>query len=67
MKYAKAIVAVIGAALTAASTFVAPGSTWGHIVTIALAAVTAAGVYAVPNTPAVPPAVAALRWQKTAV
>ncbi len=60
-KYAKAIVAVIGAALTAASGFVAPGSAWSHVVTIGLAAVTAASVYAVPNTRAVPAAVKAVQ------
>lgn len=52
MKYSKAIIAVVGAGLTAATGLVAPDSTWGHIITIALAIATAAGVYLVPNDPA---------------
>jgi len=61
--YAKSIVAALGGALTVAATFVAPASTWGHIIAIALGALTVAGVYAVPNTPAVPDAVKAVLGQ----
>lgn len=52
--YAKALVAAIGGGLTVAATFVAPGSTWGHVIAIAIGALTVAGVYAVRNTPVVP-------------
>jgi hypothetical protein len=58
--YRKAIVAILGGVLTATATFVAPGSTWGHVIAIALLALTAAGVYAAPNTKPIPAAVAAV-------
>lgn len=48
-KYTKAIVAAVSAALVTVSTFVAPTSTAGHIVTVALAAAGAVGVYWFPN------------------
>ena len=51
MQYAKAIVAVLGAAVTAAlGIFPSNSQTW-IILTIASAALTAAAVYLVPNTP----------------
>ena len=50
--YAKAIVAVLGAAITAALGIVPEGSTLWGVLTVVAAAVTAIGVYAVPNTPA---------------
>lgn len=56
MPYAKAFVAMLGGALTVAATFVSPGTTWGHVIAVALGAITVAGVYAVPNKPAVPAA-----------
>ena len=52
MKYAKAIVAVVGAALTAAIAIFPQGSTGWNVVTILAAAATAAGVYLVPNSDA---------------
>jgi len=59
--YAKTVAAVVGAGLTAASGIVAPQSTWGHVLTVALVMVTAASVYAVPNArPGVPASAAHL-------
>jgi hypothetical protein len=52
-RYAKALVAVLGAALTAASGL-GIGGGWGQVITVALVAVTAAGVYLVPNARPVP-------------
>jgi len=49
--YAKGIVAIIGAAVTAALGIVPPHTTTWQILTVLAAAVTAAGVYVVPNTP----------------
>lgn len=49
--YAKAIVAIIGATVTAALGIVPPHSTTWEILTVLAAAVTAAGVYLVPNAP----------------
>ena len=54
MSAAKALVAIIGAAVTAALGILPHGTTGWTILTIAAAALTAAGVYLVPNTPAVP-------------
>lgn len=52
MRYAKALVAGLSAALVAAQTAI-PMSTAAHgWVTVALAALAAIGVYAVPNAPA---------------
>lgn len=49
--YAKAVVAIAGAAVTAALGILpAHSSTW-TLLTILAAALTAAGVYLVPNTP----------------
>lgn len=48
-KYAKAIVAVVGAAATAVIGLVGADSTVGKIATVVAAAATAAGVYLVPN------------------
>jgi hypothetical protein len=47
--YAKAVVAALGAGLTAAAGFWGTDSTLGKFIVIALAVVTAVGVYAVPN------------------
>ena len=63
MKYMKAIVAVLGAGVTAALGLGLSG-TWQQVLTIAFALLTAAGVYAAPNTPAVPDAVKVLRAQQ---
>lgn len=52
--YAKAIVAALGAGLTAASGIVAKDSAAGQVITVALAVITAASVYAVPNARPVP-------------
>ena len=49
MVFAKAIVASLGGAITAAIAIVAPGSTVWAALTIVSAAITAAGVYIVPN------------------
>lgn len=49
MKAAKALVAIIGAACTAALGIWGPDTPVGHVLTIALAVCTAAAVYAVPN------------------
>ena len=50
MRYAKALVAIAGAAVTAALGIVPPQSTTWELLTVAAAALTAAGVYFVPNT-----------------
>lgn len=50
-KYAKAIVAIVGSAVTAALAIFPPGTTTYNALTILSAAITAAAVYAVPNTP----------------
>lgn len=52
--YSKAIVAVLGAAITAALGIIPPNSTLWQILTVLAAAVTAASVYAVPNQTAKP-------------
>lgn len=52
--YAKAIVAIIGAALTTALGVIPPNTTLWIVLTILSAAATAAGVYLVPNTPKQP-------------
>jgi len=49
--YAKALVAVVGAAVTAALGLVPPDTTLWQVLTVAAAVLTALGVYAVPNTP----------------
>lgn len=49
--YAKAIVAIIGATLTAALGIFPQGSVSWNVVTILAAACTAAAVYLVPNQP----------------
>jgi NAD-dependent SIR2 family protein deacetylase len=49
-RYAKAIVAVIGAGITAALGIVAPDTDLYNILTVAAAMLTAASVYLVPNT-----------------
>ena len=55
MRYAKALVAVASAACLAAQAAI-PMSTTAHgWVTVAVAALTALGVYAVPNAPAAAP------------
>lgn len=56
MPYAKAIAAIIGAAVTAAlGIFPANTAVW-QVLTIVAAAVTAISVYLVPNTPTPAPA-----------
>lgn len=52
MKYAKALVAILGATLTAALGTVPPQSPVWVVLTILAAAVTAAGVYLTPNAEA---------------
>ena len=49
MKYAKAFVAVAGGAVTAALTLFPPNSQTWQALTILSAAITATGVYLVPN------------------
>lgn len=55
MQYAKAIVAVVGSAVTAALAIFPPGTTVYNLLTIVSAALTAAGVYLVPNRAAPAP------------
>jgi len=51
MQYAKAFVAIAGAAVTAALGIIPPSNaSWGTL-TVLAAALTAAGVYLVPNKP----------------
>lgn len=50
-QYAKAIVAVIGAAITTALGLIPPNTSLWIVLTILSAALTAAGVYLVPNAP----------------
>lgn len=50
MHYAKAIIAILGAGITASLGIVAPDTDLFNILTIAAAVVTAAGVYLVPNS-----------------
>lgn len=52
--YAKAVVAAAGAAVMAAEEFWAPDTTVGRVLVIVSAALTAVGVYAVPNRPSGP-------------
>jgi hypothetical protein len=51
-QYAKAFVAIAGAAVTAALGIVPPASPTWSILTVLAAALTAFGVYQVPNAPA---------------
>ncbi len=53
-KYAKFIVAVLGAVATAVISVFGAGTTAGQVATIVLAALTAAAVYVVPNGPVAP-------------
>lgn len=53
MGYAKAVVAVIGAAVTSALAIFPQGSTVWNALTIASAALTALAVYLVPNSKSV--------------
>lgn len=52
MKYAKALVAIAGSTATAALAIVPPHSVAWQVLTILTAALTASGVYLVPNKPA---------------
>lgn len=52
MKYAKFVVAIVGSAVTAALAIFPPGTSAYNALTILSAALTAAGVYLVPNKPA---------------
>lgn len=52
MTYAKAVVGALGAAVTAALALVPPASTTWNVLTVVAAALTAAGVYLVPNATA---------------
>lgn len=51
-RYAKAIVGIAGATLTAALGLIPPNTTLWIVLTVISAGVTAAGVYLVPNAPA---------------
>lgn len=51
-RYVKFIIAILGAGVTAALGVVSPDTDLFNVLTIAAAVVTAAGVYAAPNTPA---------------
>lgn len=55
MQYAKAIIAIIGAGVTAALGLIPPNTNVWQILTVVSALVTAAGVYLIPNTPPTPP------------
>lgn len=48
-RYAKAIVAIVGAALTASTAFWGTDTTAGRVIAVVLALLTATGVWAVPN------------------
>lgn len=48
-KYAKAVVAIVGAAVTAALGIVPPNSATWQVLTVVAAALTAVAVYTVPN------------------
>ena len=52
-QYAKAFVAIVGAALTAALGLLPAHTTLWTVLTVLAAAVTTAGVYLVPNSPPV--------------
>lgn len=54
LQYAKAIIAALGAALTAVSGIVGEDSTTGRVITIILAIITTLSVYLVPNRDAAP-------------
>ena len=54
MKYAKAVAAIVGAAVTAALGIWGPDTTVGQVLVVVAAVCTAAGVYLVPNQPAEP-------------
>lgn len=56
-KYAKAVAAILGGAVTAALGVVAPDTTLYQVLTVVAALCTAASVYAVSNTPKPPPGV----------
>ena len=60
LKYAKAIIAVAGAAITAAAGLGLTG-TWQQVLTVLAAVCTAAGVYVTPNARPVPDAVKAVQ------
>lgn len=53
MQYAKALVAVAGSTVTAALALFPPSSVTWQVLTVLSAGLTAAGVYLVPNKPAV--------------
>lgn len=55
MKYAKALAAIAGGAVTAAIGIVPPHSTTWQILEVVSATCTAAGVYLVPNKPSPKP------------
>ena len=57
-KYAKGIVATVGAGATAALALVAPHTTLWSVLTVVAAICTAAGVYLVSNEPTPPEGVA---------
>lgn len=61
MKALKALVAVIGGAITSALTIWGPDTTVGQVLVVVAALLTAVSVYLVPNAPAVPDAVRAVR------
>lgn len=52
--YAKAIIAILGAGITAALGIIAPDTDLFNVLTVAAAVVTAAGVYLIPNLDPVP-------------
>jgi peptidoglycan/LPS O-acetylase OafA/YrhL len=65
MQYAKALVAIAGAAITAALGIIPANTTTWQLLTIAAALVTALGVYLVPNQPAKAAAKPAVRHPTT--
>lgn len=60
-RYIKAIVAVIGGAVTSALTIWGPDTTVGQVLVVASAMITALSVYAFPNEQQVPDAVRSVR------
>ena len=56
MRYAKAVVAAVGAGVLAAEAFWGPDTTAGRVLIIASAVLTVFGVWAAPRPPGPPPA-----------
>lgn len=64
-KYWKAIVAIVGGAITSALTIWGPETTVGQVLTVVMTLLTAVGVYVARNTPVVPDAVRAVQDRRS--